>query len=219
MARLAIIDDDDGLRRALDAFLSSPERTVDTFADGQRFLDALPEMLVDVAVLDLRMPGVNGLKVLEQLQPLRFPVIMMSADGDVRSAVAALKMGALDFIEKPFTPDALEALIDTALKAGTQNGGVLSVAMANGAVEPAASKGQATDPLEVLTPREREVALALNQGFTNKEVARELGCSPRTVEVHRARIFDKLGVGNIAGLVRIVSGLKDQAGRDSIAKS
>lgn len=215
VARLAIIDDDGGLRRALEAFLSRPDRDVQAFSDGQTFLSVLPELAIDLAVLDLRMPGVSGLKVLEALQPLRFPVIMMSADGDVRSAVTALKMGALDFIEKPFTPDALEALIDRALETDeTRACAAMQVA------KKGASKSVANAPacLDLLTPREREVALALNEGLTNKEVARKLDCSPRTVEVHRARIFNKLGVNNIAGLVQVVSGLAGAQSQGSVGQ-
>ena len=216
MGCIAIIDDDEGLRRALAAFLGRPDREVKAFADGGAFLSVSGSLKVDVVILDLKMPGLSGLGVLERLQPSRLPVIMMSADGDVRSAVTAVKMGALDFIEKPFEPEALEALIETALdrapaSAGRSgdDGAVSAARNTPGEMRPGEDK-----LLGLLTPREREVALALNEGCTNKEIARKLDCSPRTVEVHRARVFRKLRVSNVAGLVRLFAAAGDAPPRD-----
>lgn len=197
MARIAIIDDDDGLRRAVAAFLEVAGREVVCYASGEEFLRARPFSDISAAVLDVRLQGMNGIEVLKTLLPLDFPVIMMSAEGDVAAAVEAIKLGAADFVEKPFTPESLEALLERVVSCAPQTmpGGALS-----------ADAGPACACFERLTPREREVAMALNEGLSNKEVARKLGCSPRTVEVHRARVFSKLGVSNVAGLVRAVSG-------------
>lgn len=195
MTTIAIVDDDDGLRRALVALLRTGSRELLAYVSGEEFLEAVPTAAIDLAVLDLRLPGLTGLKILERLQPLSFPVVMISANGDIRTAVDAIKLGATDFIEKPFTPDELESVIDRVLgERDSQAEGLPSTGLSG------------DDCLSALTPREKEVALALNDGLTNKEVAMRLGCSPRTIEVHRARVFSKLGVSNIANLVRTVSG-------------
>lgn len=194
MTTIAIVEDDEGLRRALVALLAAHAREVLAYETGEAFLEALQSHSVDLAVLDLRLPGLTGLKVLERLQPVRFPVVMTSANGDIRAAVDAIKLGAVDFIEKPFTPNELEDLVDRVLqeqKAGS----------------PVGSPEPERACLSSLTPREREVAIALADGLTNKQVAQRLGCSPRTIEVHRARVFSKLSVSNIAALVRTVSGI------------
>ncbi|ADM09537.1 two-component response regulator [Parvularcula bermudensis HTCC2503] len=195
MTTIAIIDDDQGLRRALVALLEGSNRELVSYESGEAFLDEVADRTIDLAVLDLRLPGLSGIKVLERLRPLSFPVVMMSANGDIRTAVDAIKLGATDFIEKPFTPEDLESLIDRVLGDEELRDGTDLAPMP-----------EDWPQLDALTPREREVALALNEGLTNKEVARRLGCSPRTIEVHRARVFHKLGVSNIAGLVRTVSG-------------
>jgi FixJ family two-component response regulator len=134
------------------------------------------------------MPGLSGLEVLRRLARPKFPVIMISAHGDISVAVQAIKLGAADFVEKPFAPEAIEETIATLSEA----------------VPARSSEG---NPLTTLTEREREIALALNEGQTNKEIARGFDISPRTVEVHRARIFEKLGVRNVAGLVRLLTGI------------
>jgi two-component system response regulator FixJ len=113
---------------------------------------------------------------------------MISAHGDISVAVQAIKLGAADFVEKPFAPEAIEDAILAAQEQGRR---------------PAAASSD--NPLADLTEREREIALALNEGLTNKEIARKFDISPRTVEVHRARIFEKLGVRNVAGLVRLLN--------------
>ncbi|NNU17557.1 response regulator [Parvularcula sp. ZS-1/3] len=195
MTRIAIVDDDDGMRRALVALLGVGSCQISAYATGEAFLDAVPEKAFDLAVLDLRLPGLTGLKILERLKPFAFPVVMISANGDIRTAVDAIKLGAVDFIEKPFVPEELEGLIERVLRERGRN------------TEPACPDVEPEQThFSVLTPREKEVAFALHEGLTNKEVARRLGCSPRTIEVHRARVFSKLGVSNIAGLVRMVSG-------------
>ncbi|MBI1365183.1 MAG: response regulator [Alphaproteobacteria bacterium] len=186
---IAIIDDDDSVRDGLVTYLRSDGRRIECYANGEAFLEAVKTNPPHIAFLDLKMPGISGLDVLRRLDAPSFPIIMISAHGDVAAAVQAIKLGAADFIEKPFEVEAVDAAIESARQPnGEQESAGLEAALA------------------VLTDRERQVALALNEGLTNKEIARELDISPRTVEVHRARIFEKTGVRNIAGLVRLLSG-------------
>ncbi|MBA4800822.1 MAG: response regulator transcription factor [Euryhalocaulis sp.] len=182
---IAIVDDDDSVRESLAAALEGPERKIVLYPHGLAFLQGLKDGAPDLVFLDLKMPQLSGLDVLRRLKPLNFPVIMISAHGDISAAVQAVKLGAFDFIEKPFTPAMLDAAVARALDKSAED-----------------DSGAA---LEALTGREREVARALNDGLTNKEIARELDVSPRTIEIHRARVFSKLGVRNVAGLVKLLS--------------
>lgn len=197
MTRIAIVDDDDGLRRGLAALLGSKTREIVVYETGEVFLDTVAEDAIDLAVVDLRLPGVSGLEVLRELQPLDFPVVMISAAGNIRAAVDAIKLGASDFLEKPFKPEELERLIDR----------MLTEPRASDGGDRRQGPGAGKTCLSGLTPREKEVAMALAEGLTNKEIARRLDCSPRTIEVHRSRAFHKLGVSNIVGLIRKVDSL------------
>lgn len=191
---IAIVDDDNAVREGMEIVLDHSGRAVFSYPDGNSFLAALPGVAPDIAFLDLRMPGLSGMDVLRALGTPAFPIVMISAHGDIATAVRALKLGATDFIEKPFTPETLEAVIDQCLA-------------------PMATPARADAELLLgkLTPRERDVALLLNEGLANKEVAQQLKCSPRTVEIHRARVFEKLDVRNVAGLVRKMATLPDVA--------
>ncbi|MGE0407643.1 MAG: response regulator transcription factor [Amphiplicatus sp.] len=186
---IVIVDDDEAIRDSLSAFLSAGGRRITSFADGEQFLDAQQDP-PDLLFLDLKMPGLSGLEILRRLNRPAYPVIMISAHADISVAVQAIKLGATDFVEKPFAPEEVEATIEQARRSGDSP-----------------SPTPPGDPLGALTEREREIALALNEGLTNKEIARNLDISPRTVEVHRARVFEKVGVRNVAGLVRLLAGL------------
>jgi two-component system response regulator FixJ len=181
---IAVVDDDDAVRDSLAVFLRQGRRRVSCFANGEAFLAAAPEDPPDLLLLDLKMPGLSGLEVLRRLGRPRFPIIMISAHGDIAAAVQAVKLGAFDFVEKPFAPESIEA----------------AIAAARDRAEPPRAAARLAD----LTEREREIAAALGEGLTNKEIARRFDISPRTVEVHRARIFEKLGVRNVAGLIRLL---------------
>ena len=188
--RIAVIDDDEAVRSGVMLVLERQDRCVRGFASGNEFLNTLSadKDCCNLALIDLKMPGLSGLDVLRALGTPPFPILMMSAQGDVKSVVQALKLGATDFIEKPFTAEELDHAIANAL----------------GELErEQAPPHQAV--LDTLTPREREVALLLNQGLTNKEIAQRLDCSPRTVEIHRAHVFKKLGVRNVTGLVHLLA--------------
>jgi two-component system response regulator FixJ len=189
-----VIDDDDAVRRALAMLFRSAGIATATHPSGSAFLEALPsigEGAVGCVLTDVRMPGVDGLELLRRLKQSGFgpPVVVMTAHGDVSTAVRAMKAGAADFIEKPFDDEALLAATEAALGATRAFG----VVKADDAVERIAA----------LSPREREVLDLLITGKPNKHIARDLGLSPRTVEVHRARLMARLGVGSLAEAVRL----------------
>jgi FixJ family two-component response regulator len=188
--RVAVVDDDASLREGMTLVLEGADYVTECFASGDEFLADGAQEAWDLVLLDLKMPGSSGFDVLRTLmaeaEKLPFPLLMVSAHGDVQAAVQAMRLGAYGFIEKPFSAESLLASAEEAIGS-------------DGVYEPQREK------LEELTPREREVALLLNDGLTNKEVARSLDCSPRTVEIHRARVLKKLGVRNVAGLVRLLS--------------
>ena len=186
---IAIVDDDEAIRDSLTAFLSGAGRRISSYSTGEAFLARVKADPPHFLFLDLKMPGLSGLEVLRRLARPAFPVIMISAHGDISVAVQAIKLGATDFVEKPFAPE----VVEEALEAARDEARAPHSPALNG------------DPLEALTEREREIALALNEGSSNKEIARAFDISPRTVEVHRARIFQKVGVRNIAGLVRLLA--------------
>ena len=186
---IAIVDDDPSVRDSLAIFLSGKTRTVSAHADGESFLESVSQRAPDIAFIDLKMPGLSGLEVLRRLAGPPCPGVMISAHGDISAAVQASKLGAMDFIEKPFAPEIVEEILADLQRPPQQAGADAACGAA----------------LSALTEREREIALALNEGLTNKEVARQLEISPRTVEVHRAHIFQKVGVRNLAGLVRVLS--------------
>jgi two-component system response regulator FixJ len=190
-----VVDDDEAVGRAIAMLLRSAGMDAKTYPSAAAFLDALPAVGGTDAgciLTDVRMPGLGGLELLRRLKELgvRAPVVIMTAHGDVATAVQAMKGGAADFVEKPFED---EALLD-AIEAACGRGGALGAAdtVAEGAARIAA-----------LSAREREVLKLLIAGKQNKEVARDLGLSPRTVELHRARMLARLGVGSLAEAVRL----------------
>lgn len=187
--RIAVIDDEASIRDAALLVLESAGHEAVAFENGDAFLTEGANEAWALAFLDLKMPGSDGFDVLASLGDGRdappFPIVMISAHADVQAAVRAMKLGAASFIEKPFSAEDLLGAVED--------------------VQGDTIQGAAPDVLEELTPREREVAVHLNEGMTNKEVARALDCSPRTVEIHRARVLKKLEVRNVAGLVRLMS--------------
>ena len=189
-----VIDDDEAVRQALAMLLRSAGVPFETYTSGLAFLDALPLLrgtAVRCVLMDVRMPGLDGLEVLRRLQDRGFwwPVVVMTAHGDVSTAVRAMRAGAVDFIEKPFDDRVLLAAIEATLEASRASG--------------AAGVDDATARIAALSPREREVLDLLTAGKPNKHIARDLGLSPRTVEVHRARLMERLGVGSLAEAVRL----------------
>lgn len=192
-----VVDDDETMRDALSAVFAPEGCRVTCFAEGQSFLHAARARTPSCILLDVNMPGRSGLDMLRELDAPHYPapILIVSGQRDVPTAVSAIKCGALDFIEKPIEAAAVVARVREAIAGFARR-------PANGGSAPAADMKGA----QRLTPREREVLARVVAGASNKEAGRTLGISPRTIEVHRARIMDKLGAKNAADLVRIVVG-------------
>ena len=193
-AEIFVVDDDPAVRDALRLVFELEGFRVSVFPDGGAFLTVARTRQPACVILDVHMPGRSGLDVLNELGPnFSGIVFMISGQGDIPMAVEAVKLGAHDFIEKPFDADTVVNRVREALEAKRTRG---------------SKQGEATlAPFageEQLTPREREVLERIALGASNKEAGRQLGISPRTIEVHRARIMEKLGARNTADLVRIV---------------
>jgi FixJ family two-component response regulator len=191
-----VVDDDETMRETLSAVFAPEGCRVTCFAEGQSFLVAARSRTPACILLDVNMPGRTGLDMLRELDAPRYPapILIVSAQRDVPTAVNAIKGGALDFIEKPIDAAAVIARVREAIAAWPQR------------VDNGSAPLQEVQGAELLTPREREVLERVVAGASNKEAGRTLNISPRTVEVHRARIMDKLGARNAADLVRIVLG-------------
>lgn len=184
-----IVDDDEAMRVSLDQLLHLRGDTVTrSFASGEEFLAAHETLEPGCLLLDLNMPGVSGMGVLEVLAPLasRFATIMLTAQGDIGSAVAAMKAGAVDFLEKPFHHSALLQAIDTA------HARLLRVSAETDRME------QARGKLAQLSSRQLEVLKGLIEGQSNKAIAFQLDISPRTVEIYRAKLMEKLEVRSLS---------------------
>src|SRR3954451_4971334 len=177
-----VVDDDAAVRRSLERLLDTAGFRVVSYDSSSAFLEAARGLLAGCVLLDIQMPGVDGLAVQARLNRLgvSLPVIVMTAHGDVARAVQAMKAGAVDFLEKPFDEETLLNAIEAALaKAGRRVGDREAV--------------EAAQRIATLSPREREVLDGLVTGRPNKVIAFDLGISVRTVEVHRARMMERLG--------------------------
>lgn len=191
-----VVDDDPSIRDALSVVLSLEGFTVTGFSEGGSFVAAARARTPACVILDVHMPGRSGLDILKELNAQHYeaPIFIISGQGDIPMAVDAIKHGALDFIEKPFDADTVVTRVREAIDAAGKRA-------ENGASVGASGQFKG---MELLTPREREVLNQIAGGASNKEAGRDLGISPRTIEVHRARIMEKLGAKNAADLVRIV---------------
>jgi len=189
-----IVDDDEALRDSLVWLLESNGYRVSAYESAEAFLNGYSAQWTGCLVLDVRMPGMSGLELFEELGRRRctLPVIFITGHGDVPMAVSALKKGAVDFIEKPFSDRDMLGLIEQCLT--TER-------------EQRAKRRQEADTarrLAQLTQREREVLDLIVAGKLNKQIADVLGISIKTVEVHRARVMEKMGVHSLAELVQHV---------------
>jgi two-component system response regulator FixJ len=188
-----LVDDDEAIRRSVGFMLKTSGFQVRVYESGIEFLKSASSLEPGCVLLDIRMPGMDGLEVLAALRAkgVSLPVIIMTGHGDVSLAVQAMKAGALDFIEKPFEKAILVSAIDHGVERLKR-----SAADVDGADEAAVK-------LQALTPREREVLDGLAKGLPNKTIAYDLGISPRTVEIHRANLMTKLGVRSLSEALRI----------------
>lgn len=194
-----IVDDDAAVRDSLRMLLESAGYAVQGFDTARSFLSDA-DLDRGCLVVDIRMPGMSGLELQEELgrRDVALPVIVITGHGDVPLAVRAMTSGAVDFIEKPFDDQRMLDSISRAFQIGSQKRSRAGEAQA------------ARDLLALLTPRENDVLVQLVRGQPNKIVAHELGISPRTVEIHRASIMDKLKARNLSDIVRTALAAEDR---------
>jgi FixJ family two-component response regulator len=194
--RVHIVDDDEAMRDSLKWLLESRGLKVELYPSGEAFLGAFDNGFRGCLVLDVRMPGMSGMDLYEQLRARAstLPVIFITGHGDVPMAVSALKKGAADFIEKPFNNQDMLGLIESCMKQD------------RAAAARRAENASVTQRLDNLTQREREVLGLIVAGKLNKQIADDLGISIKTVEAHRANIMEKLNANTVADLLKIALG-------------
>ena len=191
--KVYVIDDDEAMRDSLDFMLGTADFHVTLFESAHNFLDTLSSIEFGCVVSDVRMPGIDGIELLKRLKasPSLLPVVIMTGHGDVPLAVEAMKLGAVDFLEKPFEDDRLIGMIEAALRQA----------------EPGAKSEAITleiaSRIATLSPRERQVMDGLIAGLSNKLIAREYDISPRTIEVYRANVMTKMQAASLSELVRL----------------
>ena len=199
-----LVDDDEAIRHSASFMLRHAGYSVKTFPDGIVFLDQVSDQLDGCILLDVRMPGMDGLEVQTVLnrRGINMPVIILTGHGDVPVAVEAMKGGAIEFLEKPYEKQALVGAIENAF-----------ALLDNQAAEDKRS-AEAKAKLTSLTPRETEVLDCLVAGLTNKGIAQALSISPRTVEIHRAHMMEKLEADSLSTALRLAF-LAGKGGEDS----
>lgn len=188
-----IVDDDPAIRDALSELIATINLKVQTFSKAQDFLDNYPTGQLGCLVLDVRMPGINGLELQNQLaqRAINLPIVFLTGHGDVTMAVDAIKKGAFEFLEKPFRDQTLLDCVQRALEMDR------------------VTRGKNTEKTAIqsryaqLTTREKQVLQLIVKGKTSKVIGQDLGISPKTVDFHRAHIMDKMEVDTIAGLTRM----------------
>lgn len=198
-ATVFVVDDDQAMRNSLKWLIESVGVVVESFASADDFLAHYQPGRAGCLVLDVRMPGMSGLELLEHLsrKNIRVPAVIITGHGDVPMAVRAMKSGAVDFIEKPFND---EVLLDAIRRALAFEEEQRSQYFEHRLVQ---------ERLAHLTPREREVMDMVTDGKSNKEIANTLGVSAKTIEAHRARVMEKMQAGSLAELVRMALSVVD----------
>lgn len=194
MQSVYIVDDDQAVRQSLHGLLSErPNLVIRVFASGESFLENIEASDSGILLLDYQMPGRNGIEVMRELQSRKatFLTIMLTGQGDISLAVQAMKAGATDFLEKPYDPHHLLNLLDEAFARFSETSGI------------AERREQARARIARLSPREHEVLMGLIEGRPNKVIAHQLDLSPRTVEIYRANMMEKLDVGSLSEALRL----------------
>jgi two-component system response regulator FixJ len=191
--KVYVIDDDAAMRDSLNFLLDAAGFDVTLFDTAAKFLNVLPSLDFGCVVSDVRMPGIDGIELLKRAKALnsQFPIVIITGHGDVPLAVEAMKLGAVDFLEKPFEDDRLIAMIDAAIRQSEPD-----------ARNEAVTRDLATR-IASLSPRERQVMDGLIAGLSNKLIARDYGISPRTIEVYRANVMTKMQANSLSELVRL----------------
>lgn len=189
-----VVDDDDAVRDSLRLLLETQNYQVQTFASGEEFLEQYNPNLVSVLITDVRMPGMSGLQLQEQLleRKATLPIIFITGHGDVNMAVSTMKKGAVDFIEKPFNLEDIEPVIARFLDQAYEQ------------MQESISQQEVDNLLARLTSREEQVLERIVAGRLNKQIADDLSISIKTVEAHRANVMEKLEVSTVADLMKIV---------------
>ena len=192
-ATVFVVDDDPAVRKSLHWLFESVGVSMQSFPSAQAFIDAYDPAQPGCLILDIRMPGMSGLELQQKLKAaaMELPVIIVTGHGDVSTAVRAMKQGAVDLLEKPYSDQAMLDLVQKCLKQSEEQR------------RQATRRKDAIERLERLTKRERDVHDLVLRGKTNKEIAQTLGISPKTVEVHRSRLMEKMGTQSLAALVEI----------------
>jgi two-component system, LuxR family, response regulator FixJ len=188
-----IIDDDQALRDSLAFLLRAAQLEVRSFDSAKTFLDALPDASLGCVITDIRMPDMSGIDLLRRLKELKVavPVIVITGHGDIALAVEAMKIGAADFFEKPFNDDQLVASIRAALQQQQDQ------------TKRDAERAVIEHRISTLSAREKDVLTGLIEGRANKQIAFDLGISPRTVEIYRANLMNKMQADSLSDLVRM----------------
>lgn len=191
--RVHLVDDEESVRRSTSFLLRTSGYDVDTYPSGVAFLEKVRDAKAGCILLDVRMPEMDGIEVQAELgkRGVRLPVIVLTGHGDVGTAVAAMKGGAIDFLEKPFDRDALLEALER---------GFERIEEGDAAV---ATQADAERRIAALSPREQDVLRGLVRGHPNKTIAYDLGISPRTVEVHRANAMAKLEARSLSEALRL----------------
>jgi two-component system response regulator FixJ len=203
-----VIDDDEAMRHSLKFLLESAEIEVATHESASAFLDIVSKVEPACIITDVRMPGLSGIDLLQRIKDLKLdvPVIVITGHADVPLAVEAMKVGAADFFEKPFDDEALLASVRSALSRHEREH------------QRHAERAEIDARLASLSSRERDVLKGLVAGHANKQIAFDLGISPRTIEIYRANLMTKMHAASLSDLVRmaLVAGLLDSAGDDTL---
>jgi len=188
-----VIDDDDAVRQSLEFLLKTAGISARSFDSAKAFLEVMPQIQSGCIITDVRMPEITGIDLLRQVKESNrdFPVIVITGHGDIALAVEAMKIGAIDFLEKPFDDDALLAAVRTALSTEAD------------VAKHKAELADIHDKLAALSNRERQVLEGLVAGKANKVIAFDLGISPRTVEIYRANLMTKMSANSLSDLVRM----------------
>jgi len=200
-----VIDDDEAVRQSIEFLLRTAGVTARTYDSASTFLNALPTIDPGCIITDVRMPGISGIDLLRRLGEMRIkmPVIVITGHGDVPLAVEAMKIGAVDFLEKPFEDELLLGSVRSALNRSQEN------------AARDAERAKVEAHLSTLTNREREVLQGLVAGKPNKIIAFDLAISPRTVEIYRANVMTKMGASSLSELVRmalVIGAMNSSAG-------
>ena len=188
---VCIVDDDESIRRGLSRLFRSVHQPVEQFASAQEYLNRAPHAGPSCLVLDVRMPGLDGLELQQTLADRQIQIVFITGHGDVPMCAEAMKAGAVDFLTKPVDDEELLGAVGRAL--------ARSIEIRQSMTDRAAARAK----LDALTPREFEVMQRVIAGLLNKQIADDLGAAEKTIKIHRGRVMEKMGVASVADLVRL----------------